>query len=499
MDNRFYDNELERYLKEQTDQHRMYPSDQVWRNIQSEIHGYRKWPALTFISIFIIASLVVSTVLLKPHVKVASVNMNTNKNVNVEPPKSVAGLPVENEKNYADKLTVEKITKQTIDKVIQSVETNQPEEIFVVTESSHNAEIASSVNSSQNKQKITAEIFQEVQSLDNRNPSDKIASNSSISQTKNNIPAIFNPSLILRTNIGSADYYGDGIHSSYNFTFASSSEELNNTNDLRYNFNLGNRRSNSSSSLIKLGGSSSRFDVQFYLTPSISYRRLVDDANGKLAQSYITALPFTANYLIDVNRVIQHKPATGYEVGLSLGYNLSRKFALRPGIQFNVRQYNIDAYIHSAEPATIALSTNSSNDVFNTITGFRNVAGSTPIVLKNRYYEISLPLGIDWRPVNNKFAWGIAASIQPTYTFDKEPFIITSNFKNYADGSRLMRNWNINAGFETYFGYNTGKYRWQIGPQVRYQLLPTMNNTYPIREYLLDYGIKVGLVRSLSK
>src|SRR3954454_23879655 len=115
MDNRFYDNELERYLKEQTDQHRMYPSDQVWRNIQSEIHGYRKWPALTFISIFIIASLVVSTVLLKPHVKVASVNMNTNKNVNVDPPNSVAGLPVENEKNYADKLTVEKITKQTID------------------------------------------------------------------------------------------------------------------------------------------------------------------------------------------------------------------------------------------------------------------------------------------------------------------------------------------------------------------------------------------------
>jgi hypothetical protein len=107
-------------------------------------------------------------------------------------------------------------------------------------------------------------------------------------------------------------------------------------------------------------------------------------------------------------------------------------------------------------------------------------------------------LGIDWRPVNNKFAWGISASIQPTYTFDKEPFIITSNFKNYTDGSQLMRNWNINTSFETYLGYNTGKYRWQIGPQVRYQLLPTMNNSYPIREYLLDYGIKIGLVRSLK-
>src|SRR6266542_3263073 len=119
------------------------------------------------------------------------------------------------------------------------------------------------------------------------------------------------------------------------------------------------------------------------------------------------------------------------------------------------------------------------NHILNTITVFRNIAGSSSIVLKNRYYEISLPIGIDWRPFNGKFSWGIAASIQPTYTFDKEPFIITSNFKNYL-------------------GYNTGKYRWQIGPQIRYQLLPTMTNSYPIREYLVDYGIKIGLVRSLK-
>jgi hypothetical protein len=202
--------------------------------------------------------------------------------------------------------------------------------------------------------------------------------------------------------------------------------------------------------------------------------------------------------MVDVNRVIRHTSAAGYEIGLSLGYNLNKKFALRSGLQFNMREYDIDAYVHPIEPATIALLNRSSSDIFNTVTGFRNTAGSSPIVLKNRYYEISLPIGIDWRPVNKKFAWGIATSIQPTYTFDKEPFIITSNFKNYADGSQLMRNWNLNTSFETYLGYNTGKYRWQIGPQIRYQLMPTMTNSYPIREYLVDYGIKIGLTRSLK-
>jgi hypothetical protein len=469
----------------------------VWRNIQSEIHGHRRWPALTFISIFIIASLVVTTVLLKPPVHVVSINLNPNKSANVVSEKSSAPAPAESGKNYTDKLSVEKITRQTIDKVIESVETKQPEETLVVSEPAQNASDIVTVNTSGKQQKMSGQILEEVRALDNRTLSDNVAVNTSASEVKH-AAVIFSPSLLLRTDIGSTElYYRE--HNSSNFTFASMDDGPGGANDLRFNFSLGNRNSGTSSSLINLSGSSSRFDVQFYLTPSISYRRLVDDANGKLARSYITALPFTANYLIDVNRVIQHKPAAGYEVGLSLGYNLNRKFALRPGIQFNMRQYNIDAYVHSAEPALIALSDNGSSDVLNTITGFRNVAGSTPIVLKNRYYEISLPLGVDWRPVNNKFAWGIAASIQPTYTFDKEPFIITSNFKNYADGSRLMRNWNINTSFETYFGYNTGKYRWQIGPQVRYQLLPTMNNTYPIREYLLDYGIKVGLVRSLSK
>ena len=44
-----------------------------------------------------------------------------------------------------------------------------------------------------------------------------------------------------------------------------------------------------------------------------------------------------------------------------------------------------------------------------------------------------------------------------------------------------MRNWNINTNFETYVGYTAGKYRWQLGPQFRYQLMPTMANNYPIK------------------
>lgn len=484
MSNRFYDNEFEKYLKDQAEQHRMYPSDHVWRNIQHEIHGYKRWPALTFASIFIIAALVVSTVVLKPHTQLDTATPNIAKgNISAEKnPRTTS--------ENATHLSVEKITQQTIADAIETVQSKQIKETLFIAKAESVPDGKAEFNSLTTQKQETASL--QAQAKD-ENVKEHIAAENDMRNTRE----IISPAFLLRNDIGfSTDNYPySQEHNNYHFTFASSYNADDDLNT-RFYFNLSGRN-NTNASLIKLNGNS-KFDFQFYLTPSISYRRLVDNVHGALANSYISALPFNANYTIDVNRVIQHTSAAGYEVGFSVGYNLTKNLALRPGLQFNMRQYNIDAYVHSTEPAAISLQENGSNDVWNTVSGFRNISGSLPIVLKNRYYEISLPLGIDWRPLNKKFAWGIATSIQPTYTFDKEPFIISSNYKNYADGSKLMRNWNINANFETYLGYNTGNYRWQIGPQVRYQLLPTMNNSYPIREYLIDYGIKVGLVRSLK-
>ena len=98
---------------------------------------------------------------------------------------------------------------------------------------------------------------------------------------------------------------------------------------------------------------------------------------------------------------------------------------------------------------------------------------------------------------NSKFSWSLAGALQPTYTFDKQPLIISSNFKNYADGSAYVRNFNLNTNLETYFGYASGSYRWQIGPQIRYQLLPSLVDKYPNKEYLINYGLKIGVVKQL--
>jgi len=58
----------------------------------------------------------------------------------------------------------------------------------------------------------------------------------------------------------------------------------------------------------------------------------------------------------------------------------------------------------------------------------------------------------------------------------------------------LIRKWNVNSSFETFAAYSTGKINWKVGPQVRYQLLSSFQEKYPVKEHLFDFGLKVGIM-----
>ena len=59
--------------------------------------------------------------------------------------------------------------------------------------------------------------------------------------------------------------------------------------------------------------------------------------------------------------------------------------------------------------------------------------------------------------------------------------------------------WNINTGIEAFMQFNGKKgISWQVGPQIRYQLLPGAVRSYPVREHLIDYGLKIGFVKTLQ-
>ncbi len=76
--------------------------------------------------------------------------------------------------------------------------------------------------------------------------------------------------------------------------------------------------------------------------------------------------------------------------------------------------------------------------------------------------------------------------------------MVSSDYKKYIQEPDLVRHFNLNTSLETFMSYKMGGVTWQAGPQIRYQILPGTTNDYPIHEHLIDFGFKIGVVKSLK-
>ena len=76
-------------------------------------------------------------------------------------------------------------------------------------------------------------------------------------------------------------------------------------------------------------------------------------------------------------------------------------------------------------------------------------------------------------------------------------YIISTDYKYYTNGESLFRKWNVNSAISANISYKLKNTTLYIGPQVRYQHLPTYVDKYPIKEYRVDYGVKLGIIKSI--
>lgn len=240
-----------------------------------------------------------------------------------------------------------------------------------------------------------------------------------------------------------------------------------------------------------------RFETQIYFTPTISYRKLTEN------KSYVRSLNQTAatyNALTSsVNSNVTHKPDVGFELGFAAKYALTSRLKLRSGVQFNVNRYDVKAFL-SQQPtnATIALNSRLGVDSFNTSSRYSNVNGYRSDWLQNLSFQLSVPVGVEYRIGGSEHVqFGVATTVQPTYVLGDRAYLITTDYKSYTQVPWLVRRWNVNTALETFVNIEGAKTRWQIGPQVRYQLLSSFISEYPVKENLFDFGLKVGV--SLSK
>lgn len=230
---------------------------------------------------------------------------------------------------------------------------------------------------------------------------------------------------------------------------------------------------------------------QVFITPTISYRKL--SVNDQVEAPGAATYPFAG--LSDVNEAVTHKPDLGVQLGLAAHYPLSRTIRLRGGFQFNINRYDIKAFAYNGEVATINLNGSTGTSSVSTWTRYRNFNGYKSDWLKNFYFSVSAPVGAEVQILGNqKTNFGVAGTIQPTYIISDRAYLISTDYKNYAKVPSLIRHVNVSTGFEAFVNYTSGKTKWQVGPQVRYQMLSSFQSKYPVKENLFDFGLKLGLM-----
>jgi hypothetical protein len=138
-------------------------------------------------------------------------------------------------------------------------------------------------------------------------------------------------------------------------------------------------------------------------------------------------------------------------------------------------------------------------DTVSNYTSIRNFEGYYPEQLQNQYFQLSMPLGAELKLLGNKrLQFSIAGSIQPTYLISSNSYLLSSDFKNYVQNPDLARKFNVHTNFEAFVSYKMGGLKWQLGPQFRYQLLSSYTNEYAIREYLTEFGFKLGVSKTIK-
>lgn len=448
MKNRLHTDEFEDYLQRQADKHRIYPGNQIWSNIQKTLHGKTKWPALTYSIVFIIISLTITTILF---------NSNTPQLFNL----STKLVNTENTQAPQQATVTHKVRSKAISFV--------PHPISIKKVSKSNPFIEASTIATTSDKASFKQLLIDVTAVE-RMPN--LIDKTTINFIQNGIP-----SSVFHNIVTKEKKYSDEMNKDLK-KILDSKHELKAINLPPVVITTNKDKK------------STKWNWQLYITPSASYRRLVDK-NDKNHSPALTALPAASTPYIDVNQVVRHKPAMGMEVGYLLGYKFTPQLTAKIGLQFNIRQYMIEAFAYKYEITPVTHTINAPSQ-------YRNTALGVSTLLENKYHELSLPLGLNFEgDFSDKLSWGIGTAVQPTYVFSKQPYIISTNYKNYAEGSSLARKWNINTSIETHLSYKVGDYHWQIGPQFRYQQLSSFSSKYGIKEHLLDYGVKIALSKNL--
>jgi hypothetical protein len=451
----YQDDSFERMLKQKADEYRMYPTDQSWDVIYNQLHKPNRfyWKAATFFTAALLtAGLWVS--INQHEVKPAVVAVSSNPGLETTAKLkttiiTTGGVTVNN-------------TFQRNNKSSNAVAPEQQETIAVNSGTKTDNAITNVTNTAMPslEQTVTAEpVLKEVELI-------KTGAQELRSLT---IPAAAFAS-IAETNQQLASN-----NTSPQTNTVEPADENKTDADLNYEVHVP----------VLMHKPLPKAQLQFHITPSASYRVLVSDNR------------FNFGNLRDPESAVKHRTSLGFEAAATFVKPLSKTSAFTAGVQFNFTNYTVVGSRYNPELATVIL--NSARNV-QRYTDLRTQNGYFPEDISNRTYQFSLPIGLQLRLMQTKkFSWNIGTSIQPTYQFNSTGYLVTNDYKNYIKAPEFIRSFNLNYSIETFIRLNANKKtQFFLGPQFRYQLFSNSKGNYPVQEHLVDYGFRIGFIKTLK-
>ena len=481
MESNFNNRDFERFLKQNADQYRMFPSENVWKGIHGTLHTRRRWYGIG-LALLLLTTGAVTWVML---------NSGSSSRKNEMAANNPVVVPVKKIQKEQQPIVITPLKKKDTDEeILIASPGNHQRNLFLanpviedqtnkLTELQKTNAVVPISNSPGSLPPTVASVPSPVSKL-NATGTNRIAVKAET--PKHNVavnvaPAIINEEAISQPSL---------VPTKNNETDEVSTAAQKDIYPLSIESVINSYKSSRKSK---------RLSWQVYFTPTVSYRELKENKQFiNAARSNLTSTSVV--FSPDLNSIVTHKPDLGFQLGFTTGYPLSKKVTLTGGLQFNVSKYDIRAYNYPGEVATIALSTASgATSTVSTITNYRSAGGSRANWLRNLYVSASAPVGIELKLGGNKKTyWCVNGTVQPTYVLGNTAYVISTDYKNYAEIPSLTRRWNINTGFEAFAGFSVGKTDWRVGPQVRYQTMSSFKKEYPVKEYLFDFGLKMGIM-----
>lgn len=501
MERRFDMSDFEQSLKDHADQFKMTPSKRVWNGIYNNLHPGSKWPSIPVAVVFIMGLVTIGSL------NNSTIKLDRSVTIKTHPTTNTPKSEIERQ---AEEVPARQISSRSYSEIMDGQKNNNTSRRDIIegqNKNSSSSSLSIVVNNLKGKSNSESKVQNNLtlDSLSLRGnevmPADVNASAANTLNEQKAEVALLQKPVILQADLQAGvaqkpeELSNLFIPVSYKIFSIPLSGSLANRIICvdRIEPVLNNQIEILSENLtipkihIK---KNNKIEWTFYVNPIIS----TISFNKKTIQPSVNTSPIVVLSNQPSFKSI-HNPRFGIETGAEMSLQITKKLQFITGLNLNYSGFNNISNLVHPTFATLNLVDNTGQTYTkNYITHYGNGQSQDHINLINYNIEASIPMGIQYNIwTSQKIKIDVSSLLEPSVVIRDDAYLISADGRYYVNDPMLVRRTNIDGHLGSYITLIGKKIKWHLGPDLRYQLLPTYKNIYPTREHLIDYGIRIGI------